>query len=411
MKRHFLVTVFFTASILNAVSQDTDPSWGIKFTGFVKNDIFFDTRQSSASNGLREGHFYLFPDNKLLDLNGKDINANHSLHFLSIQTRVRGDSTRPDAFGAKTAGEIGAGFFGPSEADLNGFRLRHAYVKMDWPKTTLMSGQFWHPMFITESFPGTISFNTGAPFTPFSRNPQVRLTQMLGTASLSLTAYGQRDFTSPGPDGNSNKYLRNSILPGLHLQLRIPAGSMLTGWIGIDYKKLRPELRTIVNIETDASVGSYAAFVNIRIKTAPVNISVMGIYAQNAADLMMIGGYAVKSIEILTLTKTYTTLNTGNLWIDIGTNGKKTAFGLFAGLSKNFGAGDIINGQVFGRGTDINLIYRLGPRITLTEGKLSFGGEAEYTAAAYGTQQSDGTVINTESVGNFRILLSTIYRF
>src|SRR4030043_425254 len=141
MKRYFLLMLLSSACILKVIPQDADPSWGIRFTGFVKNDIFYDTRQSGASNGLREGHFYLYPDSNLLDLNGKDINANSSLHFLSIQSRIRGDITGPYAFGAKTSGAIEAEFFGTNEADLNGFRLRHAYIKMDWPKTILLSGQ------------------------------------------------------------------------------------------------------------------------------------------------------------------------------------------------------------------------------------------------------------------------------
>ena len=151
-------------------------------------------------------------------------------------------------------------------------------------------------MFPVESFPGTISFNTGAPFTPFSRNPQIRVIQKAGDISLTLTAWAQRDFTSPGPDGNSNKYLRNSGLPGFDLQIRVPLDDAVTGWAGVDYKKLRPELKTTVNEETDATIGSFSAYANVKIKTTPVNISVMGVYAQNASDLMMIGGYAVSEI-------------------------------------------------------------------------------------------------------------------
>jgi hypothetical protein len=411
MKKCIFITILAAAFIQTGFSQEGDPSWGIKFTGFVKNDIFFDTRQSTASNGLREGHFYLYPDNVVSDLSGNDINANPSLHFLSIQSRIRGDIAGPDAFGAKTSGAIEAEFFGTSEADINGFRLRHAYVKLDWSKTTLLSGQFWHPMFVTESFPGTVSFNTGAPFTPFSRNPQVRLTRMLGKAGLTITAYGQRDFTSPGPDGNSNKYLRNSCLPGLNLQAKIPAGEVLTAWLGVDYKKLRPELRTEMNFETSESTGSIAAFANIKVKTAPVNISMMAVYAQNAADLMMIGGYAVSSVTLLDMHKTYTCLNTGNIWIDAATNGKKTAFGLFAGFSQNFGSSDIIQGSVYGRGSNIDHLLRISPRINFSAGKMSFAGEIEHTTAAYGTMQDDGKVISTSNVSNLRILLSTIYRF
>jgi hypothetical protein len=214
MKRNIVLILLITTIISHVAAQETDPGWGIKFSGFVKTDVFYDTRQSSASNGIREGHFYLYPDNVLYDAAMKDLNANPSFHILNIQTRLKGDISGPDAFGAKTSGAIEAEFFGTNESDLNGFRLRHAYVKMDWQKTILIIGQTWHPMFPAESFPGTISFNTGAPFTPFSRNPQVRVTRKFSHVSFTLTAYAQRDFTSSGPDGASNKYMRNSGLPG-----------------------------------------------------------------------------------------------------------------------------------------------------------------------------------------------------
>ncbi|HUV01275.1 MAG TPA: hypothetical protein VMW32_09960 [Bacteroidales bacterium] len=412
MRRIIVMFLLFACGILKVSSQETDPGWGIKLSGFVKTDFFFDTRQSSASNGLREGHFYLFPDNVQYDLAGNDINANASFHILNIQTRIKGDITGPDAFGAKTAGLIEAEFFGTSESDLNGFRLRHAFVKLDWTKTALLIGQFWHPMFLTESFPGTISFNTGAPFTPFSRNPQIRLTQKAGEASFSLTAYSQRDFTSPGPDGNSNKYLRNSGIPGLNLQLRAPAGDNLIAWAGIDYKRLRPELKSSLNAEAKATFGSFSAFGNIKIKTVPLNILLMGFYGQNSSDLMMIGGYAVSEVSgLFEESKTFTNLKTASFWADLSTNGKKVAFGIFTGLSKNLGADDPVSGSVYGRGNNIGYLFRISPRVMVTDGRLSFAAEVENTTAAYGTIQTDGKVINTNNVSNLRFLLSTIYRF
>jgi hypothetical protein len=240
----------------------------------------------------------------------------------------------------------------------------------------------------------------------------VRLTQKLGQMSFSLTAYSQRDFTSPGPDGNSNKYLRNGVLPGLNLQFRVPAGKSVTGWAGIDYKKLRPEIKTPVNMETDATIGSIAAFANIKIKTTPLNISLMGVYAQNASDLMMLGGYAVSEItSVINEFKTYTTLNSSNFWIDLATNGEKVSFGVFTGYSKNLGTGEEIAGAVYGRGNNIDHLFRVSPRITFTEGRLSFATEIESTTAAYGTMQSDGKVTGTNNIINLRILLSTVYKF
>jgi hypothetical protein len=411
MKKIIVVCVFLVSTI-NAFSQETAPVWGIKFTGYVKSDIFYDTRQSSAANAVREGHFYLFPDNVLNDTEGTDVNANPSFHMLNIQTRLRGDISGPDAFGAKTSGAIEAEFFGTSETDLNGFRLRHAFVKLDWTKTSLLVGQYWHPLFPAESFPGTISFNTGAPFTPFSRNPQVRLTQKAGPVGISFTAYSQRDFASTGPDGSSNKYMRNSGMPGFNLQVKVPAGKFFTGWAGADYKRLRPELKTTSNYETEETLGSFSIFTTIKLKTKPLTLSMMGIYAQNATDLVMLGGYAVSAVtDLLRQDKEYTNLNTGNLWLDVTTNGSKVTFGLFTGYSKNLGATSSITGTVYGRGTNIDHLFRISPRITFTSGKLSFSFEAESTTAAYGDMQNDGKVTDTENVSNLRLLLSSVYRF
>ena len=412
MKREAFVILILASITMNIEAQDAGQTWGIKFSGYVKTDIIYDTRQSSAANGIREGHFYLYPDDVLYDADMNDLNANPSFHILNIQTRIRGDITGPDAFGAKTSGAIEAEFFGTSESDLNGFRLRHAYVQMDWPHVTLLTGQFWHPMFITESFPGTISFNTGAPFTPFSRNPQVRLTGKLGAVSLTAVAWSERDFVSSGPDGNSNKYLRNSGMPGLHFQMRIPAGDNFTAWTGVDYKRIRPEIKTSANAETDVMVGSFSAFANIRIKTKPVSIAVMGAYSENGSDMVMIGGYGISEItDPVNMFVKYSTLNTANGWIDMSTNGKKVTVGLFSGFSKNLGSRNDFTGSVYGRGNNIDHLFRISPRVMVTEGKLSFAGEVETTTAAYGTMGTDGRVTDTHNVTNIRLLLSAIYRF
>jgi hypothetical protein len=415
MMNRFVVLLFclpFFVLSAGAQEKEESPVQVIRFSGFVKTDIFYDSRQSSAANGIREGHFYLCPDDVLYDEEMNDLNANPSFHILNIQTRIRADITGPDAFGAKIAGAAEAEFFGTGESDLNGFRLRHAYVRMEWPKAVLLTGQFWHPMFPAENFPGTVSFNTGAPFVPFSRNPQVRLTLMPGKVSLVLAAYTQRDFTSSGPDGGSSKYIRNSGVPGVHLQLKIPAGEHLTAWGGIDYKVIRPELKSATNYETDATVSGLAAFATLKLKTSPLNISVMGVYSENGSDMVMLGGYGVSGIsDPVREIREWTTLNSTSFWADITTNGKKAVFGIFSGYSKNLGSKELITGDVYGRGTNIDHLIRVSPRMVVTEGKLSLAAELESTIAAYGTRQDDGKVTDTHTVNNIRLLLSAIYRF
>jgi hypothetical protein len=388
------------------------PPFGIKLSGYVKTDVIYDTRQSGPANGLRDGHFYLFPDNVLYDADSLDLNDSPAFQILSIQSRLRGDITGPDAFGAKASGVIEAEFFGTSEADLNGFRLRHAFTKLDWTNTSLLIGQTWHPIFPTECFPGTISFNTGAPFTPFARNPQIKFTRRIGSVRAILTTYSQRDFTGTGLDGSSTKYLKNSGMPGINLQLRIPVAKIGLLFAGIDFKTIRPELKTTANYHTDENLQSLSGFVTFNIKAKTLTFTAMGAYVQNATDLLMIGGYAVSEIlDPAKALKTYTNINTFSSWFDITTNGKTLQAGLFGGFSKNLGANGPIIGPAFGRGTTIDYLTRISPRLQFISGKTTFAGELEITTAAYGTAQPDGTVINSKPVTNIRLLVAAYYRF
>ena len=131
MKKLFLLIFasVLVLSSLNAVGQDkSDSKFGISFSGFVKSDFFYDSRQTQSA---REGHFFLFPEKEVLDKNGEDINAKPNFNFLNLQTRITGKITGPDFFDAKTSGMIEGEFFGTSDGDLNGFRLRHAFLKLD----------------------------------------------------------------------------------------------------------------------------------------------------------------------------------------------------------------------------------------------------------------------------------------
>ncbi|MFO7617145.1 MAG: hypothetical protein R6V75_07825 [Bacteroidales bacterium] len=408
-KNPIIIGLLLLPAVLGAQNQQPV---GIRFSGFVRTDIIMDSRQSSPANGIREGHFYLLPDPVSYDADSIDVNATPSFHMLNIQSRLRGDITGPDAFGAKTSGALEAEFFGTSEADLNGFRLRHAFVRLDWTRSTLMIGQNWHPMFPAEGFPGTVSFNTGAPFTPFSRNPQVNFAIRTGPVTTSFVAYAQRDFTSTGPEGPGNRYLRNSGMPGLNAQMKLAFGSGSLLRLGGDYKRIRPELRTPSNYLNPNELGSLAAFVNLHVKTAPLTLSLMGTLAQNATDLTMIGGYGVAQVlDAVTGVRTFANLNTASGWVDLTTNGKQFQAGLFAGFSKNLGSTSEFSGPLYGRGTNIDYLARVSPRIQVIREKLTFAAEVETTVANYGLTGTYGKVNNAAPVTNVRLLVAVVYRF
>lgn len=412
IKKHLFISVFALLSLLSIAQEQ--PKFGITFNGFVKTDVIWDSRQTVA---IREGHFLLYPANEQLDKNGDDINAKANFNILSIQTRLRGNITGPDALGAKTTGAFEGEFFGHSDADINGFRLRHAYVQLNWAKTELMIGQNWHPMFATNCFPEVVSFNTGAPFLPFTRNPQIRLTQQFSDFKIMLSAISQRDFVSNGPDGASSKYLRNSSMPNLNLRVEYEKkntenGTTFLAGVSGNYKMLTPQLATSKNYKTYSKASSTAGMVYLKIVIPEISIKSGFIYAQDAHDLTMIGGYAVENItDTLKGIVEYAPIGTMSGWIDINTNNKVWQVGLFGGYSKNLGAGTDLNGPFYSRGSNIEYLYRIAPRFIYNAGKFRISPEIEYTVAAYGTTQTDGTVDQSKKIGNLRLLLGIYFFF
>jgi hypothetical protein len=414
MKKSLLL-FFLAYAPLMIFSQD-EPAFGIKFTGYVKTDIIWDSRQTVD---IREGHFLLYPKPELLDPDGNDINAKASFNFLNIQTRFRADIKGPDALGAKTSGAIEGEFFGMADSDINGFRLRHAYVKLNWKTTELMVGQFWHPMFITSCYPDVVSFNTGAPFLVFSRNPQIRLTQDIKGFRIIATALSQIDFKSTGPDGPSPKYLRNSAIPSLNLNLEYSKKNTEKGrefLIGIagNFKRLIPRLQTPKGYKTDEGINSLSAEAYMKLGFPKMVVKISGLYGQSMYDYTMLGGYAmIRDPDTIKGYETYENLTLLSAWAEIMTTGKKMQGGLFIGYSKNLGTKDyIVTNPIYARGADIDYLYRISPRFIYNAGKFRLAPEIEYTVAAYGTLSgADGKVTDLKPVGNFRFLLGVYYFF
>ncbi|MBN2089059.1 hypothetical protein JW964_05585 [candidate division KSB1 bacterium] len=403
MQKTTLLLILFLSLLFSEIKAND--AFGIKFSGYVKTDLLLDTRQTVA---VREGHFLLYPANKILDPNGHDINEGLNTNILAIQTRLKGTITGPEAFGAKTGGVIEAAFFGHSDNDVNGFRLRHAFLTMSWEKTSLMIGQFWHPMFVTEVFPGTVSFNTGAPFQPFSRNPQIRLTYTAGNLNLIAAAISQRDFTSIGPNGGSSQYLRNAGIPNMHLQFQFKTGANVLG-AGADWKALNPRLSTSAGFKNDEKVSSVSVLGYAKIGLPNLTWKVEGVLGNNLTDHLMLGGFGAKTMNEVTKQETYIPTGLYSVWTEIST-GKVVELGCFAGYTKNTGASEgLLN--FYGRGSNIDVIYRVSPRIVWNSGKTQLATELEYTAASYGTPDAKGVVQKGEFVNNVRLLLAAYYFF
>jgi hypothetical protein len=403
-----LLVLCLTAPVLaqSDTTKKEKKKYGITFKGFIKSDYWYDTRQVVAS---REELFLFYPRNELLDNNGHDINGEDYVNFSPVTSRLCGYLSGPKAFGAQTSGLIEGDFSGVTNADINGFRLRHAFAKLKWQKSELLFGQYWHPMFVTEVFPTVISLNTGAPFQPFIRNPQISFTRFFNNFNANIALLTQRDNASDGPMGFSGVYMRNALIPNIHLQLQYKNKKHVAG-IAADWKTLRPRLVTDSLYITKQQVSSYAFMGYWKYSNNLFTWKCKSIYGQNLTEHLLMGGYAVHSFDSITATETYTPTNNLFVWGNI-LYGKKYVFGLFGGFAKNLGTSDTNIGKYYARGADIDYVYRIAPSFSWVTHPLQISFEPEYTVAAYGTPNNKGVVENSKEIANLRLLLTFLYFF
>lgn len=411
--KFILVTCFLLLiNLFPANSQDIKPvinpekptlTWG----GFVKAEALYDTRQIVEA---REGYLLLYPKNVFLDKNGEDINAHGSFNQYAMTARLNVKATGPDILGAKTLALIEGDFTGASNLEINSFRLRHAYLKLKWSHASVLAGQYWHPINIPEMIPNVLSLNTGAPFHPFSRQPQIRVDVLKGKINTIFVIASQRDYMNSGPAGASTAYLRNSAIPNLHAQIQYISEQVFAG-VGFDYKHIHPRLVTDSLYATNAAVNclSYTAFVMA--KTKPLVIKMQWIYGQGLNDHLLMGGYGITHVDPLTNQHEYAPLTYLSGWLNLQTTGKTWQGSLFAGYTKGMGANKIITGAVYARDADIAYVYRIAPMLSYINGKLLLSTEFEITTAAYGKTDSHYKVYDSSPVTNTRISFSAGYFF
>ncbi len=416
----------FLALVLSLYAQDGSNKLSYKFYGFVRGDFVFDTRQSVAAN---EGLFFLYPKDESLDANGKDLNEVASSGFYTFNTRAGIDVSGLQVFDANVSLKAEAdfaGFSGSYGANSTVFRIRQAYIKMDWDKSSLLLGQTWHPMF--QVIPNVISLSTGAPFNPFNRSPQIRFDYKADKLTLTGAAIYQLQYTSSGPEGKTNTYQRNAIIPELYAGVDYKINTFNVG-AGIDYLTIKPRttssviysdpsnpnFRETLFYKVDESLSSLSYSAYVKYSKDLFSITAKTIYGQNNSNLCMLGGYGVKQIDTNTGEQEYTNYTHSSTWLNLS-YGKKYMGNLFAGYTKNLGTKDaLVSMKTYGEGLDIDNLYRFCGTFSYNVSKFSVGLEYEMTSAAYGNSgtfnENDGRYDKTHSVLNHRLIGVICYNF
>jgi hypothetical protein len=413
---HKLVGYLILFLPLMALSQEVKKENPLTFYGFVRSDFYLDTYK--GINAFQDV-FYLYPNYIGADANGKDINDQTTANFVSVVTRGGVNIVGPEIFGAKTTGCIEVDFAGKPEIFL--IRLRKAYTLFSWTKTKLLVGQTWHPFWGNDAFPRIGGLNTGAPFQPFNRSPQVRLDYKVGVVTFSLSGVYQQQYVSVGPIGASNMYKRDAVIPETVLGVEYIKKSLTLG-AGIDFNRIKPRVTTSgsdnkIYVASDC-LNSTSFMAYGKYSKGKLMMLLKGFYGQNMAHLTMVSGYGVATYNSLTGKETYTNYNGYSTLFNI-TYGNKWRPGLFLGYLENLGTSDPLankggKADVWGLGTNITSMVRVSPSLSYSVPKFLLTAEYEMTRANYGVGQfdfNDGLYADTHSATNNGVRLIMTYYF
>lgn len=400
----FLYVVFS----LSGESGFSQGIFQVRFHGIVNFEMFYDTRQVVAA---REGIVMLFPAAEVTDADGNDLNAVPAFHVSLLTSRLQSVISGPQMLGAKSSALMEVDFLGTAHDKFSLLRMRHALLKLNWEKTELLAGQYWHPLFIPSVYPGVVHFGGAVPYNILNRSPQVRFTYQAGKFSLMAAILSQNDFSSPGPLGNSSIYLRNSGMPETWMQIIFEKNRFLAG-ASAGVLTLRPRIQTARGYQTNQTITSLAGNVFAKYLFEKFQIKALGTWGQNLNHLIMLGGYG--EAELIDADKgiyNYTGIRSMAGWIDMETTTGRWRAGLFGGYSKNLGSNKPISGQHWARGGNISNIYRIAPRIGYFIERASFNLEFVYDAASYGQPDNQFRFDQTKIVSNLRTQVGIKYSF
>ena len=422
MTNKLKTTLFILLALMvstSAIANDTtkiEPKqepYEMEVYGFVRNDFTFDSRKTMAAVGEL---FSFIPMDNQLNSMGEDLNAVPSSRLLAVVSRLGFNFKSPTFNGMFINAKIETDFCGAG-ANYNMFRIRHAWVGLNWKHHQLLAGQSWHPM-SGDLLPNIVSLNTGAPFNAFSRAPQVRYNAKVGNVTLSAAAIYQLQYPAPGPKGNSTDYQVFGGLPEMYLGVTYAANGLKIG-IGGEYMSLRPRTTTMLpdssTVKVNETVNSIATQLFVQYSGKNFTAAAKSIYGQNTGHLLMMSGYGYYGVKEDGYSLNYAPLTQSATWLTLAYHTAKEKHNVRAtvlgGYMKNFGARHDLDG-VYVRGYDnIDQIFRVAPSIQYLYKGLVLGVEYEYTGVMYGTPQANFSVAGDHLVGNHRAYVMLVYNF
>ena len=413
MNKSILATAVAVLALSFSAAAQDNATVQFKPYGFIRNYFAADSRESVY--GVDDLFYYLPKDRNIVD--GEDLNAQSTYVYGNLTSRLGLDIVGYQVNGWNVSARFEADF----AAGLSGvtgtatLRLRQAFVTLAKDGVSIKAGQSWHPM--AADMPHIFSLNTGAPFGPFSRTPEIVADWTLGEGfSLTTAALWQMQYTSAGPSGASAEYIKYGGIPELYLGLSLKDGGF-TGRVGLDMLSIKPRhLNAAGNHKVKDRITTVSPFMYAEYVNGMFAVKAKTIFAQAGEHMNLNGGYGVSSVDT-DGTWHYAPTRNSSSWISF-TYGKKVQGVLFAGYVRNFGtAKELVGPLYFSKNSfsNMNRMFRITPELMFNWGKVTLGLEYELTGVQYGSfGAGDRYGLATQNlhwVCNNRILAMLRYSF
>ena len=378
----------------------------IDWYGFVAAQSFIDTHTSTAG---AEGFLYLYPTDRIQDLvDQHDQAAIPQASWFGTMARLGFTLKGPEIFGAASRAKAEIEFSGHSAP--GSVLYRHAFIALDWEKSTLTLGQTWHPM--NDLFPSTVGIAIGSPFNALNRSPQLRYEYYLDSdrkTKLTGAAIFQAGNPSVGALGKSYTYIRRSMIPMLYAGADFTLGDFKVGG-GLEFQRISPSVDYADN-NKKYYMNSLCGMIQAQYNKDKLAVKAKTLIGQNMSHLGICSGFGL--VDHLDPGRIeYAPLAASSSWVQVQYGGALKA-GLFGGYMSNWGAGkDLVAATICGaeNGT-IDNMWRISPNLQYNVGNMNLGVEYELTTVAYGSTNANGTVSDTHNVSNNRLLFSVMYAF
>lgn len=386
--------------------------------GFVRNDIYIDTYKGYG--GAKE-EYYLIPKYIGQDKLGRDINQSLNANMMSITSRFGFKLTGPEVFNAETTARIETDFLGLQGALPTLLRIRLAYMEFKWEKATLLAGQDWHPFFTLNCFAKTVGINTGAPFNPFSRTPQLKFNYKTGKILFTAATLYELQFATIGPLGATSEYQRNAAIPELIGGVEFTNNGIRVGGM-VAVKTVKPRLLTDSMYVTDQLLTGLNYMGYAQYTRNKLEINAKAVYGGLMTHMVMPGGFGVSAYDITTGQETYTPINYLTSYFNI-LYGKKLRVGGYLAYGKKVGNQDALYDfsgvdesptRQWGRFLGVNTMYRASASLVYNIKNVVLMAEFETTIANYGQGDMDlsnGIYPDVHRTINHRLNLGIMYTF